>query len=122
VQCQLAAGRRWDYRHHLDRLTTRNGWWVEFGAWDGKHLSNTRRLIDEENYSAVLIEANSTTFQQLEAAFAFEARVHCLRAFVGFGKRDNLDATLATTPGPEDFDVLSIDIDGRQFRPIVRSW
>ena len=30
-------------------------WCVEFGAWDGKHLSNTYDLVDSKGYHVVLI-------------------------------------------------------------------
>jgi hypothetical protein len=39
-----------------------NKWCVEFGAWDGVHLSNTCRLIREEGYSAVLVEEILSVF------------------------------------------------------------
>jgi hypothetical protein len=38
-----------------------------------------------------------------------------VNAFVGFTEADGLDAILARTPIPEDFDVLSIDIDGNDY-------
>ena len=38
-----------------------------------------------------------------------------LNAFVGFTAADGLDAILARTPIPADFDVLSIDIDGNDY-------
>jgi len=34
----------------LSQIPSRTSWCVEFGAWDGKHLSNTRKLIDDEHY------------------------------------------------------------------------
>ena len=39
-------------------------WVVEFGAWDGKHLSNTFNLI-EKGASAVLIEGDKNRFDDL---------------------------------------------------------
>lgn len=96
----------------LSHLPSRNKWCVEFGAWDGKHLSNTRRLIDDEGYSAVLIEANARTFAALKDTFKSQSGIHCINAFVGFSEADGLDTILARTPCPRDFDVLSIDIDG----------
>jgi hypothetical protein len=30
----------------------------EFGAWDGKHLSNTFRLVKERNFRALYIEGD----------------------------------------------------------------
>ena len=37
----------------------------EFGAWDGKFLSNTCNLITNHNYEAVLIEADEKKFNEL---------------------------------------------------------
>ena len=39
----------------LDRLPELDRWCVEFGAWDGVHLSNTRHLIESRDFGAVLI-------------------------------------------------------------------
>jgi hypothetical protein len=41
--------------------------------------------------------------------------VHVLEAYVGTTPQDGLDALLARTPIPLDFDVLSIDIDGNDY-------
>lgn len=108
----------------LDRLPAPTGWCVEFGAWDGRHLSNTRSLIDDRGYSAVMIEANPTVFAGLQREFASTTRVHCLNAFVGFGDGDSLDVLLSGTPCPRDFDVLSIDIDGNDIHvwKAVSTW
>jgi hypothetical protein len=96
----------------LEVLPSRNHWCVEFGAWDGKYLSNTRVLIEDAEYSAILIEADPSSFSSLvENMKQFEG-VTCLRAFVGFTKQDSLDIVLTPTACPEDFDFLSIDIDG----------
>lgn len=86
-------------------------WCVEFGAWDGKYLSNTYRLIQHENYSAVLIEGDSIRHKELCENLPQE-RVHKICRFVSFEGDSTLDAILGTTPIPRDFDFLSIDIDG----------
>jgi hypothetical protein len=112
----------------LSMLTTHNQWCVEFGAWDGSYLSNTRRLIDELDYSAVMIEADSISFSKLKEAFKSNNKVTCLQAYVGYDQKNNLDTLLSATSCPIDFDVLSIDIDGndihvwnaiQEFRPKV---
>ena len=51
----------------LETLPERDLWCVEFGAWDGRHLSNTCNLIENRGYSAVLIEADAKRFRDLLA-------------------------------------------------------
>ena len=41
-------------------------WVVEFGAWDGVHLSNSWNLIQNHNWKGVLIEANKEKFLEME--------------------------------------------------------
>jgi hypothetical protein len=89
-------------------------WCVEFGAWDGEHLSNTARLV-RLGYSAVLIEADEARFAALKTKFAANAKVICQAGYVQFDPPDTLDERLALTPIPVQFDVLSIDIDGNDY-------
>jgi hypothetical protein len=99
----------------LEVLGPSKGWCVEFGAWDGRYLSNTYNLIANRGYSAVMIEGSAKRFRDLEAAFKGNPKVLPVHAFVGFTAADGLDSILARTPIPEAFDVLSIDIDGNDY-------
>jgi hypothetical protein len=99
----------------LETLPETDGWCVEFGAWDGKFLSNTYNLIANRGYSAVLIEGSARRFRDLQATHGGNERVHLVNAMVGITERDGLDALLAETPLPRDFDLLSIDIDGADY-------
>ncbi len=90
----------------------RSRWCVEFGAWDGKHLSNTWHLIADEGWSAVLIEADRSRYKTLAERFSDNPRVTTINAFVSLDGRHSLDVLLAASPIPRDFDLLSIDIDG----------
>jgi hypothetical protein len=96
----------------LGVLPASDRWCVEFGAWDGKHLSNTRALIEQRGYSAVLIEADRSKFAELQANYAERPNVVALNRMVGFSAADGLDALLSATPIPPDFDLLVVDIDG----------
>jgi hypothetical protein len=87
-------------------------WVVEFGAWDGQHLSNSLHLIQNHNFSAVLIEGNPDKFKQLQATHAQRPHVSAINAMVGLQGDSTLDQLLSTTPLPRDFDLVSIDIDG----------
>lgn len=98
----------------LETIDSPTGWCVEFGAWDGKYLSNTRALIDA-GFSAVLIEGSRARFQDLQREASANPNIVPINAFVGTGPADSLDAILSTTAIPEDFDVLSIDIDGNDY-------
>jgi hypothetical protein len=89
-----------------------DNWCVEFGAWDGIYLSNTRLLIEESNYSAILIEPNPSSYRRLVSNCGKFPNVTCMMEFVGFDSADSLDTLLSPTKCPKDFDLLSIDIDG----------
>lgn len=100
----------------LEILPDGDKWCVEFGAWDGLYLTNTRHLISSKGFSAILIEGDEKRFLELQRNYAhLGARVTPMKKFVGFGGDDNLDCLLSRTPIPTDFDLLSIDIDGNDY-------
>jgi hypothetical protein len=51
-------------------LPERDKWCMEFGAWDGQFLSNTCNLIENGDYSAVMIEYSRVRFLDLLQATA----------------------------------------------------
>ena len=87
-------------------------WCVEFGAWDGKHLSNTFHLV-EQGWNAVYIEGDKEKYQDLLETVKQYPKIKPINAMVGFEESDsnNLTNLLSGTKIPEDFDLLSIDID-----------
>jgi hypothetical protein len=87
---------------------------VEFGAWDGVHLSNTANLILNKNYSAVLIEADTKKYEELTHNMVGRP-VTMVNKYVTFDGEDTLDNILKSTTIPVDFDFLSIDIDGSDY-------
>ncbi len=98
----------------LERISasgSTDGWCVEFGAWDGMHLSNTCNLIRNKKYKAVLIEGDAQKYEELKKNIPQEDVVKVCR-FVSFEGNNSLDEILRATPIPADFDFLSIDIDG----------
>lgn len=99
----------------LQTLPSRDRWCVEFGAWDGVFESNTRNLITNDGYSAVLIESNSARYADLLRNNQDDSKVVSIHATVGWSDSDSLDALLTKTPVPIDFDFLSIDIDGNDY-------
>jgi hypothetical protein len=99
----------------LDVIGEKTKWCVEFGAWDGRHLSNTYHLVAGRGFSAVMIEGSTQRFNDLVAASKANGRIVPINALVGFTAADGLDSILAGTAVPLEFDVLSIDIDGNDY-------
>jgi hypothetical protein len=99
----------------LSLLPETDGWCVEFGAWDGIHLSNVRKLIREKGYRAILIEGDHSKFELLRSNYEDDHAVHTVCEFVGFDADTGLDSILSRYSIPERFDFLSIDIDGNDY-------
>jgi hypothetical protein len=102
-------------RKALEVLPDGPRWCVELGAWDGRHLSNTHRLMVEEGWSGVFIEGDPHRAAELRATYRGNDRAHCMNAFASFQGSNTLDDLFASTPIPVDFDLLSLDVDGNDF-------
>lgn len=97
-------------------IDVKNKWCVEFGAWDGKYLSNTWDLINNKGWSAVLAEGDLERAARLAATHAARpAKVFVVPEMIGLYGERALDAVLGRTPIPANFDLLSIDIDGNDW-------
>jgi len=99
----------------LDVIGKTSKWCVEFGSWDGRHLSNTFNLIQNKDYAGVLIEGDERRFQDLVNTYKANPRVVPIHALVGYEKDNGLDTILKATEIPVNFDLLSIDIDGNDY-------
>lgn len=88
---------------------------VEFGAWDGKFMSNCFNLVANEDWLGVYIEGNEEKYKDLLATHGGNKLVKCLHKFVDFEGANSLDNILASTNTPKDFDLLSIDVDGTDY-------
>ena len=90
------------------------GYFVEFGAWDGRHLSNSAKLADE-GWRGCFIEGSPERFKDLEANYGENARIAKLNALVESYGTNSLDNLLDIAEAPESFELLSIDIDGNDY-------
>jgi len=86
---------------------------IEFGAWDGFHLSNTANLWTQ-GWKGVLIEGDRRRFQELRANTRSYNCV-CINAYVTRGGGTRLEALLEQSHIADAVDVLSIDIDGDDY-------
>jgi Methyltransferase FkbM domain len=88
---------------------------VEFGAWDGRHLSNTFNLVAHQGWKSVYIEGDSTKFQVLKKTAITYPQITPLLSFVAASGPRSLDNILQKKQLPENFDLLSIDVDGNDY-------
>jgi hypothetical protein len=98
--------------HLFDKLNiTDNGTCCEFGSWDGKHLSNTFRLVKERNFKALYIEGDPEKYKDLLKTREEYTNIVPVCEYVN----NNLDDIFERMNFPFDIDILSIDIDSSDY-------
>lgn len=90
---------------------------VEFGAWDGKHLSNTWSLVNTHGWGVCYVEADRKRYLDLKQSYAGNSGVSAINAFVTDNSvpETTLRALLEKAGAPRRIGVLSIDIDGNDY-------
>ncbi len=96
------------------RLDIERGWFVEFGAWDGVRYSNTFALA-QRGWHGMYIEGDPEKAVDLQRNMQSWPRVIPICRYISLKGDDRLDAILAQGPLPQDFELLSIDIDGNDY-------
>lgn len=94
----------------LKRLNIDEGWFVEFGAWDGKYLSNTFRLL-EQGWEGIDIECDPEKYKDLKETSKEFPKLNIVKTNILINKKNCLDTLLLKYPIPKEFEILSIDID-----------
>lgn len=97
----------------FEKIGTESKTCVEFGAWDGFHLSNTANLWTK-GWKGILIEGHKGRYTHLVKNVSSYNCV-CINAYVGIGPDDCLEAILKRNGISEPIDCLSIDIDGNDY-------
>lgn len=100
--------------YFLSKMGAQAGYFVEFGAWDGKHLSNCAYLA-QKGWRGCFIEGDSNRFNDLVRNYEGNKKIDTLNCFVMPEGERSLDALLPTVNAPKNIDVLSIDIDGYDY-------
>ena len=97
--------------YFLQKMQISTGYFVEFGAWDGMHLSNCANLA-KHGWSGCFIEGDSERFTDLQKNYSTYSSIKLVNCFVRRHGDSSLDSILNSVNAPEIIDVLSIDIDG----------
>ena len=87
--------------HVFSVLGTVRGTFVEFGAWDGRVLSNTAHLRLDLGWKGLLMEGSA------------ERRTEGVEQEMVTA--DNIETLFRKYGVPESFDLLSIDVDGNDY-------
>ncbi len=99
----------------FNRIGTKSRYFIEFGAWDGKYLSNTWTLWNQSGWNGLLIEGEADREAALRASITAFPGVKTKCAFVRPEGPNALDTLVRDAGGPEQPDLLSIDIDGDEY-------
>ena len=95
-------------KYIFDKINTTNKYFVEFGGWDGKHLSNTYYFRIKENWNGLLLEGDKSKVESIPNSNEINLHHEWLT-------EENIDETFKKYNVPEKFDLLSIDIDSEDY-------
>lgn len=99
----------------IAQLSSINRLVVEFGAHDGITNSNSRQLILDYDFDAVLIEADLDRYAKLAETYAGTSGVLTINAMVGTDDETGLDDVLSRAGVIIQPDLVVIDIDGEDY-------
>jgi len=95
------------------RIGTANRYFVEFGASDGSE--NNTALLLRQGWSGLWIDADTPAVNRARASFASEIAAGKLTVLQGFITAENIEDLFRQGNVPEEFDLLSIDIDRNDY-------
>jgi FkbM family methyltransferase len=100
----------------MKELNIQTGFFIEFGAWDGIYLSNCRYLY-ENGWGGCFIEASTAKYLELSKNYKNKNNIVCVNKFVypNESEGDTLDKIYKQYLDGIEIDLLSIDIDGRDY-------
>lgn len=88
------------FGHIFNNIGTTNKYFVDLGAGDGVHLSNTKMLKDTYGWKGLMIDADNKGNSEVVQSFITGT---------------NIIDLLQKHDVPEEFDFLSIDLDGNDY-------
>jgi hypothetical protein len=100
----------------LRRLGIKKGVCCEFGAWDGKHFSNTFNLIKNNQWKGIYIEGDIVKYNDLlKTKSDFPNQIIPVNKYVEIDGENSINNILSKLNITE-LDILSIDIDSYDYQ------
>ena len=98
----------------LDTLLNDQKVCVEFGSWDGIYLSNTFQFV-ENGWKCIAIEGSKKRFKELQNTSKKYNNIVPILKFIDANpnSKNSLNQVLIENEVKEDFELLSIDVDGK---------
>ena len=93
-------------------LEVKKGFFVEFGAWDGIHGCNSRKLC-EEGWSGIFIEPILRRYLKLYWNYRQNISVKTIWSIVSTNGKNSFDCIMDRSSVNFEVDFCSIDIDGQ---------
>lgn len=87
------------------KVNIKRGYFVDIGAWDGKHLSNTYRFV-ELGWDGLEVERDFNRFKEMQETLPVYIKKVCMEV-----NPDGLDHLFIENKVPKELHLLSIDID-----------
>ena len=94
--------------HIFDIIGTTNKYYVEFGGWDGIYLSNTANLRINKGWTGLLLEGDDDRVKTTPNSVDINLQNEWIT-------KDNINQLFRKYDVPQNFDFLSIDVDGDDY-------
>jgi len=99
----------------FNRISLKSKVCVEFGAWDGKYLSNTWDLCFNKGWRGILVESNQEKFEELKKNCE-NKNINVINAFVTPQGINSIDSIIGRMGDIQKIDLMSIDVDGNEYQ------
>lgn len=97
----------------FEKIGVSEGNFVEFGAWDGMYLCNSR-LLAEKGWGGLFIESDKEKSKELKNNYKDNKKIICLNSLVEEYGENSFDNILKKH-FDVDIDFVSIDVDGLDY-------
>jgi len=87
---------------------------VEFGAWDGKFLSNTFSLWHDQNWKGILIEGDKQRCDEIKEKYS-KFKIQIFNQFITPSGENNIDSLFKNNNIDYNIGVMSIDISSYDY-------